>query len=79
MFRASHVMVVSVCLQVAQLKTQIESQKLESIKYLAGKTLFVKPVCPVSQAPLSLTPAGGIFSVVTIVLSLMLGLSRLLK
>jgi uncharacterized protein YlxW (UPF0749 family) len=43
--------------EVAQLKTQIESQKLESIKYLAG----------------------GIFSVVTIVLSVMLGLSRLLK
>jgi gas vesicle protein len=43
--------------EVAQLKTQIESQKLELIKYLAG----------------------GIFSVVTIVLSVMLGLSRLLK
>lgn len=43
--------------EVAQLKTQIETQKLESIKYLAG----------------------SIFSIVTIMLSVVLGLWRLMK
>lgn len=43
--------------KVALLKTQIESQKVESIKYLAG----------------------GIFSIVTIVLSVVLGMWRLMK
>ncbi len=42
--------------EVAMLKTQIESQKLESIKYLAG----------------------GIFSMITLMLSVVLGLWRLL-
>ena len=44
-------------MQVAQLRTQMESQKVESIKYLVG----------------------GIFSIVTIILSLIFGLSRLMK
>ena len=43
--------------EVANLKTQMEAQKLESIKYLAG----------------------GIFSIVTIVLSVVLGMWRLMK
>ena len=52
-----HIILLCIQCQVALLKTQIESQKVESIKYLAG----------------------GIFSIVTIILSLVLGLWRLMK
>lgn len=44
-------------LQVAQVRTQIEAQKLESIKYLAGVSM----------------------TVVTIVLSVVMGVWRLMK
>lgn len=48
---------VAMCVQAAQIRTQIEAQKLESVKYLAGVS----------------------FSVVTIVLSVTLGVWRLMK
>ena len=68
--------------QVANLKTQMEAQKLESIKYLAGGILVVECSFQLlnepSHFPFSQFP-GGIFSIVTIVLSVVLGMWRLMK